>query len=1030
MMAPVAAIVALRRAAPALLAGLLAATLLTLALSRPRPATVDVGAPGDAYALAGFYGGEGAPAFRWSGPGSRLLLPAAYDGPLALTLRLHAPPGAPPEGQTLRLLRDGVPVARLVAAPTFRLYHVLLPPDQVPEPAPLRMELLELAAAPVYAPGDPRPLGVALDGLILASAPGAPPPPGPLLERSLALAGAVALGAGFLALAGLPAALVGSLAAGFSVALAAWAWRDPLGFAWAVPAPSFWLLALGTLLVLVLGAPARVMLRRSGGRGGYAAVTWGYAGWAALLVLSHVLLLAPPPWAGLGALAVMLAPGALAALALFPDERGPAVRPFLVICGSLTIAPLLVLALHALPGPLPWWLLLLAADGLTAAVALLALRGRGSPAQPLPPTGARSLGLLPRLWLAPEYLSERSIDTRGAGAPQNGIRGRFPGSWFAVLALVVALGLRLWHLGSAEFQGDEARAMLLAVGVAQGADGILLTHTKGPVEALLPAGALILGRTGAEWVARLPFALASLGVLLGTLAFAAAFLEALGQGPGVERRAPPGAARAGASPHALSERSGASSALAGPIPVVLLAVDGFAVAFGRIVQYQSVVMLAMTGALWCCWRFYAGAERPRRALVAAAVMLALGLLAHYDAVMVVPTLAWLVLAGGWRRGWRGMQWAVQLGTPVALGAVLLASFFVPYVFGPAIRQTAEYLLGRASEGDAGGPPFNNLALYVDILSFYNAPPLVPLLAVALLASLAVLLLRYGLPRPLGVLLAATLILAAAAQLCVPELFVLPGGASWAGLAWGAPLLGLCLAPAVPGPVRATALWFTTAFCAEAFVIAEPRTHFYTAHVPAALLVGLAAAAAPPLLARRALPVAAASVLLAGGLYGQLVYLRQVPEFQRLFPAARPDVLRARFGDVLPEAGYFGFPHRDGWKAVAELYRQGVLRGTYATNQNRWLAGWYLRDATPCTGQPDLYLIAQAEPTVYYPPGYALLAEVYAGPVRALAIYGREPPTGAPRRYALEALSGAFDRRPLEPFPAVELLTGTPPPCRR
>jgi len=979
-----------RRLAP-LAALLLAAALLALALRYPAARAVDVGAPGDAFFLASMYRPEGAAeaSFRWTGPGSRLLVPAAYDGPLALELRLHAAPFAQAEAMRLRIVRDGATVAELATTPSYRVYRLLLPPDVVPEPSPLRMEPLDLAAPPAYAPGDPRPLGVALAAFAVEPASGLVPL-APILGRALS----IAWGLGLLVLAGrfirrlrrfrrLPAhfwpqgqtARVGSTVYVLLVLLVPlWAWRDPLGFAWAVPTPPWWL-----LITVTAGVALWWWGRSAGWRIAIAPRIW------LLLVIGvgHLLLLAPLPWAGLGALLVLLLPGALAAWALFPEERSPVTLAFVGICGALSVAPLLLLALHALPGPLPAWLLLVAADGLSVANA------KG-------------------VWTANDANGAKGAndanDAKGANA--KGAKGvARHGVGLLGVALLMALGLRLWHLGSAEFQGDEARAMLLAAAVAHGDDALLLTHTKGPVEVLLPAGPLVLVGAGAEWVARLPFALASIGVLLGALAL----LRAL------------------TSDDRLSAIGYRLSAIAA---ISLLAVDGFAVGFGRIVQYQSIVMLMMAGAFWCCWRFYAGAPQARRQLVAAAALLAVGLLAHYDAVMVVPALAWLVVAGGLRRGWRAGQWLRGLAAPVAVGGGLLASFFVPYLLGPSFASTAEYLAGRAGEGDAGGPPFNNLPLYLDILAFYNAPPLVPLLVLCVLGAVAALLVRHVRPRPLGLSLAVALGLAALAQWLAPQLYALPGGASWAGLAFGVPLLGLCVAPAVPAHVRGVALWFATALCAEAFLIAEPRTHFYTAHVPAALLVGLAIAHLP--IGRRSSVVgrlAATVLLVGGGLYGQLVFLRQFPEYQRVFPAARPELLRARYGDALPEAGYFGFPHRDGWKVAAELFRAGALQGSYDTNQNRWLAGWYLQGlATQCKGQPALYLIAASEASVYYPPEHRLEAVVLAEAVQAMAIYGAEEPTGGARSYSLEELSAAFDARAVPDFPLRALLTEAAARC--
>src|SRR3712207_8326731 len=46
-------------------------------------------------------------------------------------------------------------------------------------------------------------------------------------------------------------------------------------------------------------------------------------------------------------------------------------------------------------------------------------------------------------------------------------------------------------------------------------EGILLLHRKGPTEVLLPAGPLVLLEQTNELVARLPFAFAGMGIVLG-----------------------------------------------------------------------------------------------------------------------------------------------------------------------------------------------------------------------------------------------------------------------------------------------------------------------------------------------------------------------------------------------------------------------------------------------------------------------------------------------------------------------------------
>ncbi|MBX0330892.1 hypothetical protein K2Z83_24860, partial [Oscillochloris sp. ZM17-4] len=318
-----------------------------VALSHPSPQTIDVGAPGDAYFLANFYPAEadGDASVRWSAPGARLLLPAVYQGPVALTMRLHAAPFAPPQDRTLSLARSGQPMVAFGADTGWRIYHVLLPPGGSDGAAggQTPLDLIIPSASP--GPADPRPLGLVLDRADLRYL--GPTPLGPPLMRALLITWALGV---ILAMLGRSSSdherravarrswslllrhyAVGVIGAG----MALWAWRDPGGFAWAVPDPPLWLLR-------------------------------PYVAWVGVAIFGHLALLLPLPWRGLGALLVLGLPGWLAARALFPNEGDPLARAFLGLCGAVAVAPLLTLALHAIPGPLPAWLLLLSADILSA----------------------------------------------------------------------------------------------------------------------------------------------------------------------------------------------------------------------------------------------------------------------------------------------------------------------------------------------------------------------------------------------------------------------------------------------------------------------------------------------------------------------------------------------------------------------------------------------------------------------------------------------------------------------------------------
>ena len=91
-------------------------------------------------------------------------------------------------------------------------------------------------------------------------------------------------------------------------------------------------------------------------------------------------------------------------------------------------------------------------------------------------------------------------------------------SAFIPIILVGAALVRFSNLGWSEFQGDEARAMLLTERVVTGEVGAILEHRKGPGEILTAAiGGSVIGFES-ESLLRLPFAIAGGAALCGVAA--------------------------------------------------------------------------------------------------------------------------------------------------------------------------------------------------------------------------------------------------------------------------------------------------------------------------------------------------------------------------------------------------------------------------------------------------------------------------------------------------------------------------------
>jgi hypothetical protein len=1043
---------------------LLAAALLAAVWQQPARWQIDLGRAGDETFVANFYQREAndTRSFRWSGPAARLHFAGAGSDPARLRLALSSGALTDEGSQPLRLERAGQPLGTLAVAPGWRVYELYLPRGALVDTAAAGVQAVPLELiTPLARPraGDDRFLGVVVDWVELEplAAPAAPAAFAHLdqlrLLRVLLLTWGLALAAGALALLATwvqavrwlaaaaanapPASLASSAqpaltlrqpaawlavylptAAGASL-LAWWAARDVHMLARALPLTPGLLawLTLALLGLWLLGALGWVLAQRQACGGGAGRSGRLLPGAALLLALAHLLLLPPLPLEvrGVGALLVLGLPGALLALLVFRREPDAVEKSLLALCGALVLPVLLLLALHALPGALPWWLLLLACDTL-------------------------SLGLGWLLW--------RAQQTHPLDPPDPALSCTHAPALLALgLVLLVGAIFRLVALGSAELQGDEARPLLVATGVLYGKDEMLLLRTKGPVESLVPAGPLVLLGQINEWTARLPFALTGLAVLPGCYVLAYRML-CCGAGAGLDK--------AGLQPRCAGRWVGVLAA-------ALLALDGLSIGFARIVQYQSVVLLLACGALWCGWRFATGAPAAsdantpamsatsatsarndppagQRYLVSAAVLAAVGLLAHYDGVFVLPALGWLVLWGGWRRGWRGLAWLRGLWLPTLTGALLVALFYVPFFLHEWVsRNTTVYLLWRVRGQNELGFLYNNLTSYYHLATFYNTTFQMVCYSLVLLAGLLVWLLRLLRPRLLAAGLAGLLLLGSVLAVGWPAAFDLSTRYNWALLAFGLPLAALIVAPAPPAALRLLLLWFGAPFVAMAFVIADPRTHFYVMHPAAALLVALAVVQGVGWLAARrwrlarvsqhALAYGALLLLLLTLPYHYLIFLRQTPEYQRSFPAARPPLYAASYGDERPQGGYFGFPFRAGWKVIGQLYEQGILAGSYNSNVGQHLAAWYTRGAFHCDKYPDYIFLSEPQQAAA-PRGYTLHSSVLVAGVRKLDMYSRAPVVGPPQLYTLDGdIIRAFDAQPVEHI-AMQRIFPVPLPQQR
>lgn len=553
------------------------------------------------------------------------------------------------------------------------------------------------------------------------------------------------------------------------------------------------------------------------------------------------------------------------------------------------------------------------------------------------------------------------------------------------LVLVVGALFRLPWLGYAQLQGDEATILLKAAAAVEGRGDALFVHKKGPAEIVIPT--LFYGLTGVmtETLARLPFALAMITGFVGLYQLGAAMFR---------RRV-------------------------GLLAALLLAINGFFVGFGRVLQYQALVFLFSVLALLCAFRLYQDRDPPRPFLFLAISFVGLGLLAQYDIVFVVPAAAALVLLRWWDDRTRVRGDVVTAAAATALVAAVLAAYFIPWSQHPYFREaTLPYLFDVRVGGD-DGPLHNTLGNSLLLSTFYNSTYYMAFLAVTLASAIAYHLSRTG-RRWVGAALAIVFSAGAVLLVAAPQAWTL-GGLNVSLVFLAGTVLVLLASRSPSRSWKVQLLWFAAGFVFYATLVKSPRTHFHVAFPAWSVLSAWFLATLwdrlPSAAWRRAAGVGFAAAYAVFAFYPYLVFLQHDVEYKRTFPEDRPPGYWT-VTDDLPTNGWFGFPYRAGWKAVGSLFEDGVLRGTYASNEEENITNWYTRGAVRCAVDPRYYIIADGVqddrpvPSDMAGAGYGEVANVTVGDRTRLRIYERDAgaaPPGGPTVYRAETLAEAFDR---------------------
>ncbi len=529
----------------------------------------------------------------------------------------------------------------------------------------------------------------------------------------------------------------------------------------------------------------------------------------------------------------------------------------------------------------------------------------------------------------------------------NSPRLSFHLAYFLIPAFVAAF-FSFTNLGYSDYWGDEMNGLLRAIAAIAGRHEAIFEHTKGPAEVLLPAVfGLLVGRFE-PFTLRCPFALAQ---VVGAGGF-----YLLGQ-------------------RLFGRNVGLFAALA-------LIVNGLYLAFGRIVQYQVLVFLMTSLSMLMAYRFYRSGQGVY--LVLGSLLIGVGLLAHYDMLVVLPPIGYLVC----------LQWATGrsirlqlMGALIALLAVI-AFFYIPFLLHPHLAETSSYL--SRIVGISSWPASNFDELYVFAV-MYNSVLYVAFIALlgtgTITVDLVSLFYEKRRDKRLWLVVIITLILCVVAIVAAQSLLV--------PLFFSITLLGLLIGfSTLAIERRLVYVWVGASFIGYVFFIDHPRTHLQVIYPGWSLLAALALERLILALRSRFRVLrdyrAVAGVIIVLCLlfsvfagYEYLLFLDVQREYVFTYPEHKSPLYWEDANFPFGSRRLYGAPHRLGWQMINLLYLQGDLQGDWDSNDEGSNLFWYTLGfpRNPC--YPKYYFEAgfqQKEETENNVPAFSLADYIEIGEV--------------------------------------------------
>ncbi len=467
-----------------------------------------------------------------------------------------------------------------------------------------------------------------------------------------------------------------------------------------------------------------------------------------------------------------------------------------------------------------------------------------------------------------------------------------------ICSILIATSARFINLGYSDFQGDEVSAQNYLFGEER-LIPFLLSRTIGPMQYIISymANAVaVVTDTNEEFFVRLPFAVAGiLSIFVQYKLCRKFFFE--------------------------------ETAL---ISTTLISISGLYIAFSRIVQYQSFVILFSLITVYAFLSYLQ--DHNRKKLIYIGLFAGIGLLFHYDSLsFVLPIYIVMFLQDSTIK--KKVTDLSYLTTPFV---ALVSVFYLPFFLQPNFRSTLLYLANERIRSE-----FNYDSLYysVKLMSIYH-----PKEYLMVFLAFTALLMFHLLRNSTTIIQKSVLVLgvfAIVARFC--NVFA-NTALIYISVIFGFVYLALLFWKRSDRKESTSeffvTIWFLFTFITYGLLFQKPLTHIYNFLTPVLILFGIVYANSMQS-TKRIFAIITALVGLISISFNHQAFINTTPEYpwnEKKYLTGTMDTSLAKNQGVL---GVFGFPYNRNWEEIgSKLHELAISK--YKSNEKYRLSKYYVQ----------------------------------------------------------------------------------------